>query len=99
MNDDDNIIHGPPVTLSVDGEPLQARPGQTIAAALYASGRRVFRRTRFGDRPRGLYCGMGVCFDCVVKVDGETTRACMRYVAEGMQVTLPIAFQRPADAP
>ena len=97
MNDD-NITYGPPVTITVDGEAVQARPGQTIAAALYASGRRAFRQTRLGGRPRGLYCGMGVCFDCVVKADGETVRACMRYVAEGMQVTLPVRFPTPADA-
>ena len=97
MNDD-NILYGPPITFTVDGEPLQAWPGQTIAAALHANGRRLFRRTRLGGRPRGLYCGMGVCFDCVVKVDGETARACMRFVAEGIQVTLPVQFQRSVDA-
>ena len=98
MNGDD-ITYGPPVTFSVDGEPMTARPGQTIAAALYANGTRVLRRTRRDGKPRGLYCAMGVCFDCVVEVDGETARACMRYVAEGMRVTLRARFQSPADAP
>ena len=92
----DNIAYGDSVTLLVDGSPLQAHRGQTIAAALYASGRRAFRTTRIHGKPRGLYCGMGVCFDCVVKVDGETARACMKYVEEGMQVTLPRQFAEPA---
>jgi predicted molibdopterin-dependent oxidoreductase YjgC len=90
----DNITHGPPIHFSVDGETLHAHAGQTIAAALYASGHRVFRRTRINGKPRGLYCGMGVCFDCIVKVNGETVRACMRYVEDGMQVTLPARFGR-----
>ena len=88
----ENIEYGPPIVLTVDGETLQARAGQTVAAALYASGRRVLRHTRVNDKPRGLYCAMGVCFDCVVKVNGETARACMRYVGDGMQVALPIRF-------
>lgn len=88
----DNITFGEPLQLTVDGNPLQAYRGQTIAAALYASGRRIFRRTRVNGKPRGLYCGMGVCFDCIVKVDGETERACMRQVEEGMRITLPEQF-------
>ena len=89
----DNITHGPPVTIRVDGEPFTARAGQTIAAALYASGRRVLRHTRIGGKPRGLYCGMGVCFDCIVKANGETVRACMRYVEDDMEITLPGRFK------
>ena len=88
----DNIAPGDPVTFSVDGTPLDARRGQTVAAALYASGRRVLRATRIEGKPRGLYCAMGVCFDCIVKVNGETARACMRFVEDGMQVTLPKKF-------
>jgi predicted molibdopterin-dependent oxidoreductase YjgC len=89
----DNITYAPPITFTVDGEAHSALPGQTIAAALYASGRRILRHTRIEGKPRGLYCGMGVCFDCVVRVNGETTRACMRSVEEGMQVSLPVRFE------
>ena len=89
---DDNITFGEPVALTIDGERVEARRGQTIAAALIASGRRVFRRTRNAGKPRGLYCGLGVCFDCLVKVDGRTERACMTKVQDGMQVTLPRRF-------
>ena len=90
---DSNIAVGEPVAITVDGERVEARAGQTIAAALLAGGRRVFRYTRNGGKPRGLYCGMGVCFDCIVKVNGRTERACMKTVESGMEVTLPRSFR------
>ena len=87
MNNDGKIHAGAIVTLQVDGVPLQARRGQTVAAAMLAAGRRVLRRTRFKGRPRGLFCAMGVCFDCVMTVDGRNgVRACMTPVEDGMQV-------------
>lgn len=74
--------------VTVDGEPLTAVPGQTIAAALMASGRDSWRRTRFGDRPRGVFCGIGACFDCLVTVnDVPDTRACQRTIAAGDTIT------------
>jgi predicted molibdopterin-dependent oxidoreductase YjgC len=91
---DDNIRSGAPLTIVIDGTAVRAHRGQTIAAALYASGARVLRHTRNYGRPRGLYCAMGVCYDCVVKVNGETVRACMQQVEDGMQVTLPVRFAR-----
>src|SRR5689334_16092177 len=91
---DDNITPGEVITFAVDGEPLEARRGQTIAAALYTNGRRVLRATRIQGKPRAVYCAMGICFDCIVKVNGETSRACMRYVEDGMDVRLPKRFAR-----
>jgi predicted molibdopterin-dependent oxidoreductase YjgC len=74
--------------IEVDGQLIPARHGQTIAAALMASGRRVFRYTRNGA-PRGLFCGMGVCFDCLVTVDdGVEKRACITPVRPGMRIHL-----------
>lgn len=90
---------GAPVTIFVDGEPVPARLGQTVAAVLLARGRRVLRHTRHAGRPRGLFCGMGVCFDCVMVVDGlPGTRACTTRVEEGMQVQTPQRFTG-TDAP
>ncbi len=84
------IEPGAPLTIYVDGEPLAARDGQTIAAALLAAGTRIVRHTRRNGRPRGQFCAMGVCYDCVVTVDGRPgSRACMVRVAEGMRVELP----------
>ncbi len=74
--------------IEVNGQPVPARHGQTVAAALLAAGRRVFRITAQGQ-PRGLFCGMGVCFDCLVTVDGLTgQRACLTPVRPGMQIQL-----------
>ncbi|WP_125100739.1 2Fe-2S iron-sulfur cluster-binding protein [Leucobacter chromiireducens] len=69
-----------------DGEPLVAPAGASVAAALLASGRTGWRTTRAGA-PRGLFCGIGVCFDCIVDIDGESgQRACMIPLEEGMTV-------------
>lgn len=87
------IEQGAPVRIEVDGEPVEARAGETIATALLAQGRRALRRTRVKGRPRGLFCAMGICFDCIVTVDGRSgVRACMAVVEPGMQVTLPSRF-------
>ena len=80
------VRRGAPVTITVDGEPLQAHLGETVAAALIADGAAELRKTRKGAA-RGLYCGMGVCFDCLVMVDGvPNTRACMTWVRAGMEI-------------
>jgi predicted molibdopterin-dependent oxidoreductase YjgC len=72
------------VEFSFDGRQLTAQPGQTVGAALMASGIRSWRATRFGGRPRGLFCGIGVCFDCLVTVNEEpNVRACLALVAQG----------------
>jgi predicted molibdopterin-dependent oxidoreductase YjgC len=72
--------------IEVDGRPVPAELGQTIAAALIGAGIVVFRHTPTGA-PRGIFCGMGVCFDCLVTVDGlAEQRACMTPVQRGMRV-------------
>ena len=61
-----------------EGRPVPFEPGQSIGAALTAAGIRSWRTTRAGGRPRGLFCGIGVCFDCLVSVNGRRSlRACM----------------------
>jgi len=61
-----------------DGRPIPFVPGQSVGAALTAAGVRSWRTTRLAGRPRGLFCGIGVCFDCLVTVDGRPNeRACM----------------------
>ena len=77
---------GPAITITVDGVPLPAYEGETIAGALLASGRRAWRHTRHGQ-PRGLYCGIGLCFDCLVTANGTPNlRACLTPVTAGMVV-------------
>jgi predicted molibdopterin-dependent oxidoreductase YjgC len=77
----------PPFTFTLDGNDITAFPGETIAAALLAIGHRSLRRTEKSDRPRGIFCGMGVCFDCLVTIGGRThLRACLTQAEPGMQV-------------
>lgn len=68
----------PAFALSVDGRDIEALPGHTIAAALWRAGITSWRRTRTGAEPRGVFCGIGVCFDCLVTVNGRPNqRACL----------------------
>ncbi|MER6631939.1 (2Fe-2S)-binding protein [Streptomyces sp. NPDC000987] len=72
----------------MDGRPLPFVDGQTVAAALVAAGRVAWRTTRVRQRPRGVFCGIGVCFDCLVTIDGAGgQRACLVLARAGMTVT------------
>ena len=75
------------VRFSFDGTPLEARRGLTIAGALLANGIVSWRQTLAGDRPRGVFCGTGICFDCLVDVDDrQAVRACLTAVRDGDEV-------------
>lgn len=75
------------VTIHVDGERVSARAGDTVAAALLAAGREHCRTTPVSGAPRAPYCMMGVCFDCLVTVDGIGNRqGCLVTVREGMAI-------------
>ena len=80
-----DVSRGAPVTLRVDGAAVPAFEGETLATALLAAGKGVFRRDASGA-PRGLYCNMGSCGECMVTVAGRRVRACVTDVAEGMAV-------------
>jgi len=81
------VERGASIQLVVDGQPMQAFEGESIAAALLAEGRRILRYSPRGREPRGLFCGMGVCFECVVEIDGRRhVRACVTAVRDGMTV-------------
>ena len=68
----------------VDGRADTAPAWRTVAAHLLARGITSWRSTRHGGRPRGLFCGIGVCFDCLVDVNGvPDVRACQRILADG----------------
>ena len=72
--------------ITFDGIEIAARPGMTVAAALTAAGITTFRQTR-GGAARGLFCGMGVCQDCLVEIDGcPNQRACMTKIAGSLTV-------------
>ena len=81
------VERGRPLNFFFDGEHIAAFEGETVAAALLAAGRRTLRVTAITGTPRGVFCGMGVCFDCLVVIDGESNRrACVTFAAEGMRV-------------
>jgi predicted molibdopterin-dependent oxidoreductase YjgC len=78
---------GQALTILVDGEGVTAYEGESIAAALLASGRRFTRWTARAGEPRGYFCGMGLCQDCLVTVDGlPNVRACMTPVRDHLRV-------------
>ena len=75
------------VTIYIDGQPLEALAGETVAAAILASGIGHTRTTPISDTPRAPFCLMGVCYDCLMVIDGQPNRrACRERVHEGMTI-------------
>jgi predicted molibdopterin-dependent oxidoreductase YjgC len=71
-----------------DERPIQFLDGQTVGAALINAGIYSWRITRRGGARRGLFCGIGVCYDCLISVNGiPNQRACQVAAAAGMTVT------------
>ena len=68
------------------GRSMQGRAGDTIAMALFAAGEQVLRYSSRDGAPRGVLCNMGICYECLVVVDGSTVRACTTVVRAGMRV-------------
>lgn len=78
----------PAVDVTLDGQPVTAYAGQTVAAVLLANGRDTWRTTRVHDRPRGVFCGIGACHDCLITVNGlPDVRACQRTITPGDHLT------------
>lgn len=77
----------PVVGVIIDGVPCDGRAGDTVAAVLMASGKLAFRRSAVSGEPRGPFCMMGVCFECLVEIDGVPNRqGCLIPVSEGMRI-------------
>ncbi|HTM39892.1 MAG TPA: (2Fe-2S)-binding protein [Terriglobales bacterium] len=76
------------VQMKVNGVTVRVPRGSTVAAAVLLAGRSTFRRSVSGEL-RGPLCGMGICFECRVAVDGQLhVRSCQMLCREGMEVTL-----------
>jgi predicted molibdopterin-dependent oxidoreductase YjgC len=90
----------PQVQIFVDGVAVAARAGDTVSAALLASGRDVRRSTAVSGAPRLPYCMMGVCFDCLMVIDGVASRqACLTPVRDGMTVARQDGARSLGDEP
>ncbi len=75
------------VNIFLDEKKIEALEGEPIAAALIASGVKGFRRTRRFHHPRGIFCALGRCTDCIMVVDGvPNVRTCVTPVREGMRI-------------
>ncbi len=75
------------VSFTLDGKEMQGYEGEPIAAALRAAGVMVHRHTLKHDEPRGVFCAIGRCTDCVMIVDGEANvRTCVTPLKAGMKV-------------
>lgn len=81
------IQRGERINLTVDGKPIDAYKGETVAAAMLAAGIRTFHKSHKHQQPRSLYCGMGICYECLVTINGvHAQRACVTLVEDGMQI-------------
>ena len=79
------------VAFTIDGKRHTGRPGDTVAAALLAAGVETCRTSAVGGVPRAPYCMMGVCFECLVTIDGVGNRqGCLVPLVEGMRVETQI---------
>ena len=75
------------VEIEFEGVTLSAHQGDTVAAALISASQKSFRETPISGAPRGPFCMMGICFDCLVEIDGlANIQACMIEVRAGMRI-------------
>lgn len=89
----------PAIELHVDGRTIEAHAGDTLAIALLSAGVTAFRQTPVSGEPRAPLCLMGVCFDCLVEVDGrQNVQSCMVEARSGMQVRLPTGARRAEES-
>jgi predicted molibdopterin-dependent oxidoreductase YjgC len=77
------------VTLKLEDKPVTVPAGDSVAAAVYAAGFDHFRESAISKTPRAPYCMMGVCFECLVEIDGSPNhQACMTAVRDGMSIKI-----------
>jgi len=82
-----SITRRPAIHISVNGRMIEATPGETVLAALTAMGLRVLKKSNVNGEARGPFCGMGVCFECLVTINGvPKQRSCMTEVEDNMAI-------------
>ncbi|GMR23411.1 MAG: hypothetical protein BMS9Abin37_1837 [Acidobacteriota bacterium] len=82
------VTRGRPVRVQVDDQWIESYEGETVAVALWASGIRNLRSSPVVATPRGMFCYMGVCQECVVVIDGKRETSCSFPVSDGLRITL-----------
>jgi len=95
------LTRGDPGSLTVffEGQPVRARPHDSVAAALLAGGIRAIRATALSGQPRGPYCMMGACFECLAQVDGApNVQTCLTPVRDGMRIARQYGARALRDA-
>jgi predicted molibdopterin-dependent oxidoreductase YjgC len=81
------IARGRQFEIEVDGRKIIAYEGETVGTALVAAGVQTFRHTAKRNQPRGMYCGIGLCYDCAMVINGiPNTRACQTLATPGCRV-------------
>lgn len=86
---------GEVVEITVDGKAMQAKKGEMIAAVLLANGIKIHRYTAKEHKPRGIFCGIGQCTDCVMTVNGmANVRTCITPVENGMVIETQEGYGR-----
>ena len=81
------VNRGRKIKITADGKEVEAHEGETVAAALLASGIKTLRASPTGQS-RGMFCAIGVCQECVVELDGATVAACQTPIRDGMRIRL-----------
>lgn len=85
------------VPVRFEGAEIMLPAGENLAGALLVAGIMPFRHTPVSGAPRGPFCMMGTCFDCLVEIDGVIRQACMLQVTEGTEIMMP-AIRGGSDA-
>ncbi len=81
------IKRGKNLEITINGKKVQAFEGELVSTVLMEEGLSVFHRKENTGRPSGLYCGMGVCYECLVRVDGvDNVRACQTMIQDQMVI-------------
>lgn len=79
--------HSELVEITLNGQPVQVQHGSTVAAMALTQGLQYTRTTPVSNSKRAPFCMMGVCYECLMIIDGKPNqRACATYVKQGMQV-------------
>jgi hypothetical protein len=93
----DRLARGEPFTFEMDGEQVEAFPGESIAGALLAAGRYRLRRSAKLGASRGVFCSVGVCYECRVIVNGQpNVQACRTLAEPGLRVQTQLGFGAPS---